>query len=85
MRRSLGSALHEQLFEPVVENDFPLVDYAVREAVDRQLTNAQIVRVEVKEIPRGLEVRIVFRLRSDIDLDVQRTVQIPKTFIGGAR
>jgi len=82
MRRSLGSALHEQLFEPVIENDFPLVDYAVREAVDRQLTNAQIVRVEVKEIARGLEIRVVFRLRSDLDLDVQRTVQIPKTFIG---
>lgn len=83
MRRSLGSALHEQLFEPVVENDFPLVDYTVREAADRQLTNAQIVRVEIKEVPRGLEIRVVFRLRSDLDLDVQRTVQIPKTFIGG--
>lgn len=85
MRRSLGSALYEHLFEPVVENDFPLVDYAIREAVDRQLTNVLIDGTEIKEVSRGLEIRIRFRLRSDLANEQQATVQVPKTFVGGMR
>ena len=85
MRRSLGSGLYEHLFEPVIENDFPLVDYAIREASDRQLTNVRIERTEIKEVSRGLEIRVQFRLRSDLDNALQSTVQIPKSFAGGAR
>lgn len=83
MRRSLGSALYEHLFEPVVENDFPLVDYAIREAADRQLQNVRIDATEIKEVPRGLEIRVRFRLRGDLSNAQSATVQVPKTFVGG--
>jgi len=83
MRRQLGSALYDQLFEPVVEGDFPLVDYTIRQASDRQLVNVRIARTAIKEIPRGMEIGVFFRLRSDLAVEEQRTVLVPKSFIGG--
>lgn len=82
MRRGLGSALYEQLFEPVIEGDFPLVDYTVRQASDRQLANVRIARTAIREVPRGMEISIFFRLRSDLAVEEQRTILVPKTFIG---
>jgi hypothetical protein len=86
MRRGLGSALYEQLFEPVVEGDFPLVDYTIREAAARQLATVNITRtdISVRNSGRGLDVHVFFRLRSDLEVEESRTVQIPKTIRSGA-
>jgi phage baseplate assembly protein W len=82
MRRNLGSTLYEQLFEPIVEGDFPLVDYTIRQATVRQLTNVRIVRTNVSEVQRGIEVAVFFRLSTDFDTEEQRLILVPKTFIG---
>lgn len=83
MRRSAGSALYEQLFEPVVEGDFPLIDYTIREAVTRQVSTVNVTRTEIREASRGLEIRVFFRQRSDLETEESRTAQIPKTFLSG--
>lgn len=84
MRRTLGSALYEQLFEPVVASEFPLVDYTIRQASDRQLSNVRIARTAIREVPRGIEIKVFFRLRSDLGVEESRMVLAPKTFIGGS-
>lgn len=83
MRRGLGSALYEQLYEPVVEGDFPLVDYTIREAVSRQLATVNITRTDVSARERGLSVHVFFRRRADLEVEEARTVQVPKTFRSG--
>ena len=82
MRRTMGSSLYEQLFEPVVPGDFPLVDYTIRQAADRQLTNVRIARTQIEEIQRGIQVGVFFRLRTDLDVEEERSVLVPKTFVG---
>lgn len=84
MRRGLGSALYELLFEPIDEGDFALVNYTVREAVSRQLPHVSIVRLAVRSVERGIEIHVFFRLNSDLDAaPSQRTVLVPKTFVSG--
>lgn len=84
MRRGMGSALYEQLFEPVVEGDFPLVDYTIREAATRQLTTVNVTRTDVSARDRGLHVQVFFQRRSDLEVEAERTVQIPMSFRSGA-
>lgn len=82
MRRTVGSSLYEQLFEPVVEGDFPLVDYTIRQASDRQLSNVRISRTAIREVQRGIEIKVFFRLTNDLAAEQQQTILVPKTFIG---
>jgi len=82
MRRSLGSALYELLFNPVDPEDFALVDYTIRAATQRQLPHVNIVRTEIEAIDRGIQIRVFFRLNNDLDAaPTQRTVLVPKTFV----
>ena len=82
MRRGFGSALHEHLFEPVVEGDFRLADYTIRQATDRQVTNARVLRTGVRAVSRGVEIGVFFRLSGDATGEEQRSALVPKTYIG---
>ena len=88
MRRNLGSAVPDQLFEPADASGAEFLQISVVEAVERQAPHITITQIDVDTRPKGLEMRILYRLTTDPATVRERLITFPKTFIsnptGGA-
>lgn len=79
MRRSYGSALRDQVFEPTADTD--IAAFAIRDVANRLLPDVTVTQVFVRAVQKGLEITVVFRLNRDRDRENRQQVLIPKSFI----
>lgn len=87
MRRSFGSALHEQLFEPNTDDQQEIVDYVIREAAQEHCPHLQIRSVSVykSEVESNrVLVRVTFALLTDTSQIQDREVLVPKVYISAS-
>jgi len=87
MRRSFGSALHEQLFEPNTEDQQEIVDYIIREAAQEHCPHLQVRSVSVtksESASNRVLVRVTFALLTDTSQVQDREVLIPKVYISAS-
>jgi phage baseplate assembly protein W len=83
MRRSFGSSLYDLLFEPLIPGEFQIIGAAIRDIARRQLPHVRVTLVQIRELQSGIgmEIKIFFRLQSNLEAEQSQTVLIPKTFI----
>lgn len=83
MRRSFGSSLYDLLFEPLIPGEFQIIGAAIRDIARRQLPHVRVTRVQIRELQSGIgmEIKIFFRLQSNLEAEQSQVVLIPKTFI----
>ena len=81
MRRSLGSAVPDQLFEPVDEPGLGVLEVAATEAVERQMPHVVVTNIATEALPRGMALRVAWKLATDPENVQERLLNVPKTFI----
>lgn len=83
MRRSFWSGVPDLLFEPVVVDEFQIIDATIKDVANRLLPHITVTRTNIRALDngKGLEVQIRFRVNTNREVEQQRTVIIPKTFV----
>lgn len=80
MRRSFGSALHEQLFEPAAEPYSDTLAFVIREGA-AQCPHIAIRNVTIDPQENSIAIRITFALKTDSSNTTTRAVEVPKVHL----
>ncbi len=86
MRRSFGSVLREQLFEPADDAQAGVIDFVIREAAQEHCPHLQIRDVQVSVSSSSvMSVRVFFAIKTDTSNVIEREVLVSKSFISADR
>lgn len=81
MSRSFGSALMEQLFDPVTVAQANITTYVIQQAAQAWCPHVQVLQVQSVVSGQSISLGIVFALASDRTKTETRSVLIPKSNI----
>lgn len=81
MSRSFGSALQQQLFDPVTVAQANIVSYVVNQAAQKWCPHVQVLQVLSVVQGQRISLGVIFALTSDRTKTEQRSVLIPKSQI----
>jgi phage baseplate assembly protein W len=83
LKRSLGSRLRDLLFAPVNDIDGQVIQYVVKETVERNCPHLTVHGTNLKPDEKGIYIEVIFSLTSDTAQPVRRSTLIPKSYISG--